>query len=147
MAVTSDLTLKSFSPLFVGVEVPEVSFPLMADEPLDFQSPIRRGRGCWTFSPAPQGSSVTSFSPLFVGVEVAGTELFGDHATLDRSFSPLFVGVEVAGGTRLFRAASRRVLSVPYSSGSRLLGQSGRYALAFSNTFSPLFVGVEVAGR
>ncbi len=86
-----------------------------------FQSPIRRGRGCWRCPRFPPHTWTNPFSPLFVGVEVAGQSSPLDVTHHGTAFSPLFVGVEVAGGGKDSLVSLHLALSVPYSSGSRLL--------------------------
>ncbi len=85
----------TFSPLFVGVEVAGVYSDKEGSRDSPFQSPIRRGRGCWD-------------------VQAALTALPDDFQSPIRRGRGCWRG-GLHGPTTLSR------LSVPYSSGSRLL--------------------------
>ena len=86
----------------------------------DFQSPFRRGNGCYSRLRVIQHVLESPFSPLFVGAMVA--TLVGD------------------GGT-----VAAAVLSVPFSSGQWLLLFQNIATHIDNFSFSPLFIGAMVA--
>ena len=86
---------QSFSPLFVGAMVATERNLRLHSLNYHFQSPFRRGNGCYTNKALRDTARSATFSPLFVGAMVATACLLRGYC--HRSpFSPLFVGAMVA---------------------------------------------------